>query len=119
MLEISQFLEVTRTTNFKSVTRPKSGVVQFRNEMTDTASGSPESVKIPDTIKLFLSPLLGIPPMVIEARFRYRLADGLKLGIKIQRGEEIMAQILEEIVAQIVLPEGAVMVEGIAPQLKV
>lgn len=113
MLEISQFLEITRTTNFKSVTRPKSGLTQFKNENNDVQASS---MAIPDMITLLLSPLFGIPPMEIQARFRYRLTEGvLKLGIKLQRVEEIMAQIMEEIAAEVVLPDRGVMVEGIAP----
>lgn len=113
MLEISQFLEITRTTSFKSVTRPKSGVVQFKNESNDVSASSME---LPDTITLFIAPLFGLPPMEVSARFRYRIADGgLKLGVKIQRREEIIAQILEEMVVEIALPPGAVIVEGVAP----
>lgn len=113
MLEISQFLEVTRTTNFKSVTRPKSGLIQFKNESADAVNGD---MKVPDMLTLFIAPLFGLPPMEVVARFRYRIEDGkLKLGVKLQRVEEIMAQIMEEMVVEIVLPAGAVKVEGMAP----
>jgi uncharacterized protein YfdQ (DUF2303 family) len=113
MLEISQFLEVTRTTNFKSVTRPKTGLIQFKNEAADQVIGD---MQVPDTITLFLAPMFGTSALEVTARFRYRIENGvLKLGVKLQRIEEIMATILDDFVALIVLPEGAVMVEGVAP----
>lgn len=113
MLEISQFLEVTRTTNFKSVTRPKTGLIQFRNESTDGIVGD---MQVPDTITLMLAPLFGIPAQAVSARFRYRIeGDKLKLGVKLQRIEELMEQIMANVVDAIVLPEGAIMVEGVAP----
>ena len=114
-LEISQQLEVVRTTNFRSVTRPRSGLIQFKNEQTDDVKAIGE-VTVPDMFTLFLAPMFGTSGMEIAARFRYRIVDGaLKLGVKLQRVEEIMAAILEDFVALIVLPDGAVMVEGVAP----
>jgi uncharacterized protein YfdQ (DUF2303 family) len=113
MLEISQFLEVTRTTTVKSVSRPKSGLVQFKNENNDAVVGEQE---IPDTLTLWLAPMVGTSEMEVAARFRYRIDNGtLKLGVKLQRVEEIMATILEDFVSLIQLPDGAVMVEGVAP----
>jgi uncharacterized protein YfdQ (DUF2303 family) len=119
MLEISQFFEVTRTTSFKSVTRPKAGLINFKNEQSDQTSnksGAGEDMEVPDTITLFLAPMFGGTPMNVTARFRYRIENGtLKLGVKLQRIEEIMSEIIEDFVSLIVLPEGAVMVEGVAP----
>ena len=113
MLEISQHLEVIRTTSFKSSSRPKSGLVKFRNESDDTTA---ENVTIPDALVLELAPFVGSPKSLITARFRYRIeGGGLKLGVKLQRIEEVVAEVMDAIVAAIDLPEGAVMVEGVAP----
>jgi len=111
MLEISQALEVTKTTAFKSITRPRTGQVVFKNE-----EAMQENVTVPETISLFIAPLFGMPPMEITARFRYRIEGGnLRLGVKLQRVEEIMAHLVDGIASAIVLPAGAVQVEGIAP----
>lgn len=113
MLEISRSLMVTRTTEYKSVTRPKSGLIQFKNESADTFA---ESTRVPDEITLLLSPLFGVPPQSVTARFRYRIEGGaLKLGVKLQRIEELMDAIMRDVLGAIVLPPGAVMVEGVAP----
>jgi uncharacterized protein YfdQ (DUF2303 family) len=113
MLEISQFMEVTRTTSFKSVTRLSTGLVQFRNEANDVAA---EHIKVPETLTLSVAPMIGFGAIEVKARFRYRIENNtLKLGIKLQRVEDIMDGILNGMVEGIVLPPGAVMVEGVAP----
>ena len=83
---------------------------------------------IPETISLGLAPVFGLPPFKIDARFRYRIEGGkLQLGIKLQRMEDVMAAVVNDMVVGtvategrpavvgIMAPQGAVMVEGLAP----
>lgn len=128
MLEIATYLQTTRTTNFKSGVRLSSGAVQFRHEQSDDAKVGAGLIEVPETITLALAPVFGLPPYRIPARFRYRLTEGrLTLGVKMQRIDDLMATIVNEMVhgapatesrvpvSGIILPEGAIVVDGIAP----
>lgn len=128
MLEIATYLHTTRTVNFRSGVRLSSGAVQFVNEQNDDTKVGAGKIEVPETITLALAPVLGLPPYRIPARFRYRLIEGkLTLGIKMQRVDDLMATIVNEMVygaaatenrvavSGITFPDGAVVVEGIAP----
>lgn len=128
MLEIAQYLSATRSVDFKSAIRLSSGQIQLQNvENLDAKVGSGQTA-IPEVITLGIAPVFGLPPFKVDARFRYRITDGkLKLGIKLQRIEDIMEAVVNDMVNGTVAtegrmavvgiqpPEGAVMVEGIAP----
>lgn len=129
MLEIATYLQATRTVNFKSGLRLSSGLIQFINEQSEDAKVGSGKIDVPETITLALAPVFGLPPYRIPTRFRYRLSqDGkLTLGIKMQRVDDLIATIVQEMVhgvpasegrvpvSGIVLPDGALLIEGIAP----
>jgi uncharacterized protein YfdQ (DUF2303 family) len=128
MLEIAQYLSATRSVDFKSAIRLSSGQIQFQNLESIDAKVGAGQVAIPETITLGLAPVFGLPPFRVEARFRYRIQDGkLQLGIKLQRVEDIMEAVVNDMVNGTVgsegrpavkgidAPQGSVMVEGIAP----
>lgn len=128
MLEIAQYLSATRSTDFKSASRLRDGRVQFQNIENIEAKVGAGETEVPETIILGIAPVFGLPPYRIEARFRYRIANGkLSLGIKLQRVEDIMAAVVNDmvngtvasegrpVVVGINAPQGAVMVEGLAP----
>ena len=128
MLEIAQYLSATRSVDFKSAIRLSSGQIQFQNLESIDAKVGAGQVAIPETITLGIAPVFGLPPFRVEARFRYRIQDGkLQLGIKLQRIEDIMETVVNDMVTGTVgvegrpavkgidAPAGTVMVEGIAP----
>ena len=128
MLEIAQYLSATRSVDFKSAIRLSSGQIQFQNLESIDAKVGAGQVAIPETITLGIAPVFGLPPFRIEARFRYRIIDGkLSLSIKLQRVEDIMAAVVNDMVNGTVAsegrpavkgidaPAGTIMVEGIAP----
>lgn len=128
MLEIAGYLSATRALDFKSGLRMSDGRVQLTNvESMDAKVGAGQTA-VPTTIVLGVAPVFGLPSFSIEARFRYRIDAGkLTLGIKLQRVEDIMAAVVNDMVngavatesrpevVGIVAPKGTVMVEGIAP----
>ena len=118
MLEIATYLEATRTTNFKSGIRLSSGQIQFQNlENLDAKVGAGQ-IAIPETITLGLAPVQGCPVYRVPARFRYRLTDGkLTLGVKLQRVEDLMASVLDDVVAKIERGANISVIEGIAPDV--
>lgn len=128
MLEIAQYLSATRSVDFKSGIRLSDGRIQLTNVESMDAKVGVGQTAIPETISLGLAPVFGLPPFKIDARFRYRIESGkLQLGIKLQRIEDIMAAVVNDMVVGtvategrpavvgIVAPAGAVQVEGIAP----
>lgn len=116
VLEIASYLEATRSVDFRSAIRLPSGQVQFRNEEKIEAKVKAGEIAVPEIIALGIAPIQGLPPFRVEARFRYRIQDGrLKLGVRLQRVEDLMREVIEQSVSALVLPEGAARVEGIPP----
>lgn len=116
MLEVAQYFSATRDVSFKSATRLKDGQIQFQNEEKLEAKVTAGNVEVPDIIALGLSPYFGVAPFRVEAKFRYRIRDGkLVLGVKLQRVEDIVALVVAEMLKGLILPDGAILVDG-APQ---
>lgn len=116
VMEIVSYLQATRTADFKSGIKLSNGLVQFTNIENIQASVGSSEIAVPDTFTLGLAPIFGVAPFNITARFRYRIEDRkLKLGIKLQRIEDTMHAVVQEIEGALVLPEGTVKVYGLAP----
>ncbi len=118
MLEIVTYLQATRTVNFKSAVRLSNGQVQFQNSDDIDAKVGPGMIAVPETFTLALAPLLGCPSYRVPARFRYRLQDGkLMLGFKLQRIEDLMSELINDVVAKIERGANISMLEGKAPSV--
>lgn len=116
VMEIVSYLQATRSVAFKSGIKLSSGAVRFANDESIEAQVGAGEIAVPDTFELALSPIFGVQPFKIPARFRFRMQDRkLLLGLKLQRIEDVIATIIKEIEAEIVLPEGAAKVYGVAP----
>lgn len=113
MLEIVTYLQVTRAVDFKSAVNLGNGNVQFQNLESTDAKVSTGLLTIPTIFVLALAPIMGGPTFKIEARFRFRLADGkLSLGLKLQRLEDVMEQVFDDVVQNMTLETGVLMVSG-------
>lgn len=116
MLEVATAFQVARNTSFRRATRLSDGNVQLEHVENTEAKVGPGAISVPETITLGLAPLYGAPVYKVPARFRYRLTDGkLTLGIKMQRLEDIMADVLEQVVAAIERSTDVSVLEGQAP----
>lgn len=116
MLEIVTYLQATRTVNFKSGIRLSSGAVQFQNLEDVQASVGAGAVAVPETFTLGISPIYGIPPYRIPVRFRWRIQEGkLSLGVKLQRTEDMMTRIIDDVVTKIERGANVSVLEGKAP----
>lgn len=116
MLEIATYLEAVRTVNFRSGIRLTSGTIQFRHDQDDAAKVGAGTIEVPETIKLGIAPIFGLPSYVVPARFRYRITDGkLTLGVKPQRIESMMAQIVEDCIAKIERGANVSVMDGLPP----
>jgi uncharacterized protein YfdQ (DUF2303 family) len=116
MMEIVTYLQATRTTDFRSGVKLGNGAVQLTNNEDVQASVGAGNIAVPDMFEIALSPVFGVAPFKVPARFRYRIEDRkLRMGFKLQRIEDVMATIIRDIEAEIVLPEGVAKIYGVAP----
>jgi uncharacterized protein YfdQ (DUF2303 family) len=116
MLEIATYLDATRTVNFRSGIRLPSGQIQFQNMESIEAKVSAGQFAIPETFELGIAPFLGVPIYKVPVRFRYRLQDGkLTLGVKLQRVESMMVDILNDVVGAIERSAEVPLLEGLPP----
>lgn len=116
MLEIVTYLQATRSVDFKSGIKLSNGVVQLTNNESVDATVGAGNIAVPDVFEIALSPVFGVTPFKVPARFRFRIHERrLLLGFRLQRIEDVMATIIRDIEAEIVLPEGTAKVYGIAP----
>jgi uncharacterized protein YfdQ (DUF2303 family) len=116
MMEIVTYFNATRSGDFRSAVKLSNGTVQLTNIENIEAQVGAGNIAVPDTFEVALSPVFGVAPFRIPARFRYRIENRkLLLGFKLQRIEDVMATIMKDFEAEIVLPEGASKVYGTPP----
>ena len=116
MLEIVTAFQATRTTAFRRAVRLSSGQVQFENVENIEAKVGAGQIAVPEELTLSLAPLQGSPVFAVPARFRYRLEDGrLRLGIKLQRLEDLMRDVIEDVISKIERGTNVSVLEGVAP----
>lgn len=102
MLEIVTQFHATRTTAFRRAVKLSNGQVQFENIENTEAKVGAGMIEVPEEITLRLAPLQGSVPYAVPARFRYRLDDGkLRLGVKLERVEDLMNRVLEDVITGI------------------
>ena len=116
LLEIVTYMQATRNVDFKSAMQLSSGAVQFQNlESLDTKVGA-GSIAMPTVLTLGIAPLFGLPHFKVPTRLRYRLTEGkLTLGVKLQRVEDLMADVIGFVVETIVVGDNVSIFEGLAP----
>lgn len=102
MLEIVTYLQATRTVEFKSGIRLSNGQVQFEHTENTDARVGVGRIEVPETFMIALMPFHGSALYRVPARFRYRLNDGkLTLGLKLQRIESLMDEVINEMIKAI------------------
>ena len=117
MLEIATHLQATRNVAFRRAVALGSGQVQFENVENLDAKVGPGQIEVPQTPTLSLAPLFGSPAFAVPARFRWRLEDGaLRLGVKLQRIEDLMREVLDDVVKKIEVGTNVSVLEGVAPR---
>jgi uncharacterized protein YfdQ (DUF2303 family) len=118
MLEIATQFQATRVTAFRRAIRLSDGNLQFENVENTEAKVGATQIQVPETIKLQLAPLQGSPAYLVPARFRYRLEDGkLRLGVKLERVEDLMDRVLGDIIGGIERGANVSVLEGRAPEM--
>jgi len=103
LLEVATSLQAHIGATMKSAIRLDSGQVQVAYEETIEASaGKAGKLTIPTRLTLALTPFEGGEPYKVEARFRYRLANGtLKLGVILDRPDDILRAAFADVVKKV------------------
>ena len=93
LLEISQSIEATKSTTFKSAQRLSNGQRKFTHDEAIAASaGVDGDLEIPDSFEITVSPWVGFDatPYKVTAKLRYRIESTLKLGYHLVGAQQIL-----------------------------
>ena len=110
LLEVATSIHATTGAAMKSAIRLDNGEVQVTYEETiDARAGRAGKLTIPTRIQLALAPFEGVAPYRVDARFRYRVANGaLKLSVILDRPSDVLraafGAITEEVEGAVGLP---------------
>ena len=116
MLEIATYLESKRDVSFRSGVRLNNGAVQFEHTENVEAKVGAGQIAVPEAFTIGIPVFVGVAPYSIVCRFRWRNDGGkLTLGYRLQRVTDTVKAVVDEIVNAIVLPDGAMILEGQPP----
>ena len=103
LLEVATSLQAHIGATMKSAIRLDSGQVQVAYEETiEATAGKAGKLTIPTRLTLALTPFEGGEPYKVEARFRYRLANGtLKLGVILDRPDDVLRAAFADVVTKV------------------
>lgn len=102
VLQAALQLTARRQGSFKSSTRLDNGDVEFAFEQTTQATAGGSQVAVPERFCLQLSPFVGHPPVLVNARLRYRATDqGLRIGFRLMRPDQAERDAFEAITREI------------------
>lgn len=89
MLEVATTMSATRNVQFKQGTRLQTGDVQLTCvETTNAQAGAEGNVEIPEKIVVLIAPWLGVEPVELTARLRWRIRQGqLAIGYQLLRSD--------------------------------
>jgi uncharacterized protein YfdQ (DUF2303 family) len=116
LLEVATKLQGTRSLSFKRGVRLSDGQVQFEHVEDTQARVGDGKVTVPETLKLALAPVMGGPVYAVPTRFRWRLKDAqLVMGVKLERLEDLMERVVNDVVQKIEIGTNVSLFEGRAP----
>lgn len=100
LLDIVQTLEARTDVRFKSSQLLANGQRQLAFEETvDAKAGAKGDLKVPSELTLVLRPFQGSEPVAIQARFRFRITDGvLRMGVKLNEPNKALEVAFDQIV---------------------
>lgn len=103
LLELAQTFRASKTGQFESSQRLKSGETSLKfTENISASAGKSGTLDIPDTFELAIAPFRGGPRYKVVARLRYRIDGGrLLIGYKLDRPEDVLLSAFEAIVQEI------------------
>lgn len=104
MLEIATSFQAHRNSSFERGTRLQSGDVQLRySDTTQATAGSRGHLDVPETFTVSVAPFLGVAPVDIKARLRYRITEGrLRIGYVLHRPDLAEREAFDRIRADVI-----------------
>ncbi len=98
MLEISRTLEAKKKVDFASAIRLDNGAVQFTYNEATQGTAAKGKFTIPEVFHIGIPVLDGGAPYKIEARFRYRIAEGnLSMWYDLLRAHKVYEDAIMEV----------------------
>lgn len=120
MLEVATTLQGKRSVAFKAGTRLQTGDVQLTfEETTQARAGAAGKVEIPETFVVRIAPWMGVAPVELEARLRYRIEGGqLAIGYQLLRADRAILDAFAGVITLIreELSAHVPVLMGVAPQ---
>jgi uncharacterized protein YfdQ (DUF2303 family) len=118
MLEVATSFQARRNASFSRGARLDNGDVQLAwSEETTASAGASGRLEVPRQFTLRVSPFVGVAPVDVVARLRYRLPDGrLGIGYKLDRPDLAEQAAFVDIRAGIANTVTAPVVSGTAPR---
>lgn len=115
MLEISRSLEAKKKVNFASGLRLSNGQNQLTYEETIEGTAAKGRLTVPETFSIGIPVLEGGHRYQVEARLRYRIADGGKLSMwyDLLRPHKILEDAVDSVWQAIEAELGATIVHGV------
>lgn len=103
MLEIARTFDAKRNVNFRSGVRTDSGDVQLTyEEVTKAKAGHGGQIDIPHAFTVSVAPYIGMEPVTLSARLRWRVADGeLAIGYALLRPDRAQREAMDKLVAHL------------------
>lgn len=114
MLEVSRTLEAKKNVNFASGVRLANGEVQFTYEEKIEGTAGKGQFRVPETFAIGIPVFHGGPRYRIEARLRYRIADGgqMQMWYDLVRPHKIIEDAALEVWAEIETQTGERILHG-------
>lgn len=111
VLEISRGLTGKKDVKFTTSQRLEDGSFQLAYEESVSAHSAKGNHTVPPMLTLGLRPYIGAEPFRIDARLRYRVADGgaLLIGYELVRPERVLETKFAEICAQVAAADWTVL----------
>lgn len=117
MLEIATSFQARRNASFERGTRLASGDVQLRwVEDTKASAGTKGHLEVPEQFTVRLAPYIGVAPVELKARLRWRIHDGsLRIGYVLLRPDIAQREAFDRIRALVIEHVKSPMHLGFAP----
>lgn len=117
LLEVAQTFHATTNATFKSARQLHSGEQQLvYDEDVKATAGRAQQTDIPTDLTLRLRPWLGVDPVAVAGKFRFRVRNGeLNLGVKLLYADELSRQAVEDAAAGIATDLTLDVIEGTPP----
>jgi uncharacterized protein YfdQ (DUF2303 family) len=108
LLELAKSMEATQGVNFsKKITLENGDVGLIFDQTTKATAGLDGKLAIPKAFTLCLAPFVGMDPVAVPCRFRWRLdPPRLTLGFEIERKAELIRSSVEAVVSVVTSETG-------------